>query len=290
MATPLGVNQNSNPLVDALLAALTKTSPTPQGQDVGSPALSEGIGKSIGTAMQYSQAPGTPAGDIRPIVATGQAQPTQPVQQPQQSNVRPQQGGGFNLGNFLTQLGIPLATTAVGVGIPGALPGAAGFQTGYTGELAKDYATNREINKEKKGKGVYTIDKKSGTLRSVGNVPSGAQILSEPVSTPTDFDIMKEARMTVNSMIQNNPQLQMQAFSDPSLIQNKIDEQVKVIRENLGLDTNQVTGGYISKQNNNTSDPISIKINELRQSGQYTDSQIAGFLREKGKDPSKYGL
>ncbi len=44
--------------------------------------------------------------------------------------------------------------------------------------------------------------------------------------TPSLWDLQKEARTTVNSMLQNNPELQGKVFQDPNLLTNLIDQEV----------------------------------------------------------------
>jgi len=45
-------------------------------------------------------------------------------------------------------------------------------------------------------------------------------------ATPTDWDVQKEARTTVNAMINQNPGLQGQAFDNPALITDLINKEV----------------------------------------------------------------
>lgn len=48
------------------------------------------------------------------------------------------------IGDFLKHMGIPLATAGIGMAVPGALPGAAGFQAGYTGEMSRQQQQKEE--------------------------------------------------------------------------------------------------------------------------------------------------
>ena len=47
------------------------------------------------------------------------------------------EGGSSYLKDFLKKMGIPLVSTGIGLGVKGALPGAAGFSKGYTEEMAR---------------------------------------------------------------------------------------------------------------------------------------------------------
>jgi len=122
-------------------------------------------------------APTTPAQPITldPITVRGPA--PQPQQQPQipASVPMPQQQGnnGFMqmLGKIISNPEVlkalpTLAATGIGLGVPGALPGAAGFAQGYEGERARQ----REAKDE--GRAVYVLDQKTGALKPVGKVGS----------------------------------------------------------------------------------------------------------------------
>ena len=52
---------------------------------------------------------------------------------------------------------------------------------------------------------------------------------------PTKWDIQKEARITVNAMINQNAELQMQAFENPSLITDLIDKETERLSQQYGL-------------------------------------------------------
>jgi len=52
---------------------------------------------------------------------------------------------------------------------------------------------------------------------------------------PSKFDLQKEARITVNAMISQNPTLQMKAFENPNLLTSLIDEEVARLSEQYGL-------------------------------------------------------
>lgn len=64
---------------------------------------------------------------------------------------------GANFRDFLVQLGIPLATTAVGLASESALPAAAGFQAGYTG-YQKEQRDNKQKEREAELKQKNLID------------------------------------------------------------------------------------------------------------------------------------
>lgn len=70
-------------------------------------------------------------------------------------------------------------------------------------------------------------------------MPKGIKKITPPtpkMEKPTRWDIQKEARTTVNSIINQNPSLQMQAWKDPTLITNMIDEEVERLSQQYGVD------------------------------------------------------
>lgn len=92
---------------------------------------------------------------------------------------------------FLTQLGIPLATTGIGMAVPGALAGAAGFQTGYTGELAKDREKERKKELVKQYSDAYTFNPDTGEYESTGvKIPKGAQVRN--LTSQQKLDVAKD--------------------------------------------------------------------------------------------------
>lgn len=139
--------------------------------------------------------PQTPAGDIRPIVV----RPTQSLQGgtitgvPEDSSMGPvvptpkqepvlDENGQTAIGRLLSRLGVPLATTAIGMANPSLLSGAAGFQSGYTGEIARqDKAVERKKIQEIKSNRTKT--KKQ----------------------PTDLEIRAQAFREVDGMVKQDP-------------------------------------------------------------------------------------
>lgn len=120
----LGANQNNNILVEALLAALSK-GVNPVSQDIQQ-LPPENLGR-IDIVKQFPQQQVMPQPNI--------SQPMTMPQTPQNVRPKPQldENGQTAIGRFLSQMGIPLATTAVGLagGGNGITAGAAGFQGGY---------------------------------------------------------------------------------------------------------------------------------------------------------------
>lgn len=136
-ATPTG----TNPLLDVLRGPAQQPVPAP-GIDLGKISV---------------QGPAQPQ-QAQPVVPPPMPQPAQDAvsQQPQQES------GGFDIMNFLKQIGIPLATAGIGMGVPGALAGAAGFQTGFTektGELDK-FAREQEKLEQAEAKSKAAIEEK----------------------------------------------------------------------------------------------------------------------------------
>ena len=160
-----------NPLLDALFTALSG------GQK---------------SAQQPQQPPQTPAGDMRPIVATASptsfSPPTGYVQgTPEQTNFptalpaikTPQldDNGQTTFGRLLSRLGLPLLSTGVGMAVPGALAGASGFNTGYSGEVAKDREMERKQKLNQGFKDTYTFDPDTGEYTATGvKIPKNAQV------------------------------------------------------------------------------------------------------------------
>lgn len=193
----VGMNQNNNPLVDALLAALSKPAQAGVSNQAMQPStFSNPADVSVAQGQSSSSNPGgmtfspnpignSPQVDLRPIIMRGLQQqqpvPTQipqevPVQAIQQTSTE-KTGGGFNLGGFLAKLGIPLATAGIGLAVPGALAGASGFNTGYSGEVAKDREMERKQKLNQGFKDTYTFDPDTGEYTATGvKIPKNAQV------------------------------------------------------------------------------------------------------------------
>jgi hypothetical protein len=118
---------------------------------------------------------------------------------------------------------------------------------------------------------------------------------------PSIWDIQKEARTTVNAMINQNMTLQMQAFKDPKLMTNLIDSEVERLSKKYGVEYEPITTpqpeGETAPANismptstlNNVNPKITDRIKQLRSSG-ISDAEISRALKEKGIDPTIYGL
>jgi len=65
-----------------------------------------------------------------------------------------------------------------------------------------------------------------GTSINVGGVT-----VRGTTSKPSLWDLQKEARTTVNAMVNNNPLLQVQTFKDPSLLTNLINDEVERLKK-----------------------------------------------------------
>jgi len=74
--------------------------------------------------------------------------------------------------DFLKAIGIPLATAGIGVGVPGALPGAAGFQQGFVGAQEKQREKEEEALATKD---FIIVDPETGE-EQIFKVPKSAQV------------------------------------------------------------------------------------------------------------------
>lgn len=250
-----GANQNRNPLVDALLAALSGSGQT-QGKPLTVPtgvSMSQSPERSQGNplGMTFSPQPGlhSPQMDLRPLIinaqrAMAQQQPQQtaavqqaPMPQMQLPQTQQRQGpvlddnGQTGIGRFLSRLGVPLATAGVGLAVPGALPAASNFQTGYVGEVVKDRELER---KQKLNKGMVPIYERdaNGELTIKGYAPKGAKVLNAK-SGDSELDLQKEGRQRLSAMLSNNPQAQMSMIENPELYNQMLDSQVEILKRDL---------------------------------------------------------
>lgn len=177
MPVPFGANQNSNLLVDALLAALNGPSTDLQKIVVPPP----------------STPPPTPA--QIPLAQRGFQEFAPPAQQPvTKSPEQPDKESKDTRSpfmKFLTQLGIPLATTGIGMAVPGALAGAAGFNTGYGSELSKQNEAARKKELVKQYSDAYTFNPDTGEYESTGvKIPKGAQVRN--LTSQQKLDVAKD--------------------------------------------------------------------------------------------------
>ncbi len=120
------------------------------------------------------------------------AQPTVPPPPPIQQPISPEgkkgEKQGFNWGEFIKQIGIPLATAGVGMAVPGALAGAAGFGTGYTGQREKLREEEARAKAENEGTKDFVIvdpnelDENGNPKTQVVKVPKKAIVTKKGAS------------------------------------------------------------------------------------------------------------
>jgi len=209
-----GSNQNSNPLVDALLAALTPRQPpqTPAGDirplNIRPPMQSLQGGMVTGTPVDQSMGPDVPL----PVSPNISYNPPPQGQAPQLND-----NGQTQLGHLLSRLGIPLATAALGVAAPQTLAGATGFQTGYVGEVGrKDLQSaadkkerekqaveerklklleEKEINKEEQNRQIAETLK--GLLGTGNQAPIGTTMRAGGLTIPLNRKLEEAERATI---------------------------------------------------------------------------------------------
>lgn len=140
--------------------------------------------QALADALGRTSPPQTPAGDIRPLTITApppipasvpvSAPVAQPVTTPTKQDTASQEPSKFM--QFLKTLGLPLASTALGLAVPQTLAGAAGFNTGYA--EGREKALDRQSKKELYDKmiNVGTFDPDTGEFNITGKVPKGTQI------------------------------------------------------------------------------------------------------------------
>lgn len=87
------------------------------------------------------------------------------------------QGSPSPVMEFLRQMGIPLASAAVGLASPQMLPGAAGMATGFAGEMSKEREYEKKLAIAKEGVPTYTFNPDTGQYEDTGvRVPRNAKI------------------------------------------------------------------------------------------------------------------
>ena len=129
------ISQMINPVVAPVIAALMGGGQQQPVKQTTAPA-----NKPVRTQPISQPSPVTPQ-VVPPQVQQVAQQQSQPQQTQQPSK------GNINWGQILAQIGIPLATAGIGMGVPGALPGAAGFSQGYAGALDQQRTRQGEIDK-----------------------------------------------------------------------------------------------------------------------------------------------
>lgn len=149
-----------NQILDALMQALSKPSAFgPAGQMVD-------LGRIVVNPNQQAKSMAQPAPQAQPQMTP----PPATMQQPQSTGPSP-------VMEFLRQMGIPLASAAVGLASPQMLPGAAGMATGFAGEMSKEREYEKKLAIAKEGVPTYTFNPDSGQYEDTGvRVPKNAKI------------------------------------------------------------------------------------------------------------------
>lgn len=99
------------------------------------------------------------------------------------------------------------------------------------------------------------ITDESGNI--IGYRPKGAVFQPKPtVEKPTLWDIQKEARTTVNAMINQNPVLQAQAFNNPALVTDLIDKEAERLNVKYKLKESLTPSPIVSPEPTEPTQPI----------------------------------
>lgn len=96
--------------------------------------------------------------------------------------------GGKGIPNWITQLLIPAATAGIGMAVPDALAGAAGFQTGYSGEMLRQ----RKRTEEKEDKKLDTAKKFAEIQETLANIEKIRR--GEVTDLVKTYELFKENR------------------------------------------------------------------------------------------------
>lgn len=112
-----------------------------------------------------------------------------------------------------------------------------GFVTGAAEELTAQRKAQQEADRKLKELAYQSQLQKELKMTPDALPPSqadyyGAQAeearaKAKTAGVPTMWDVQKEARTTVNAMINQNPSLQLQAFKNPTLVTNMINQEVE---------------------------------------------------------------
>lgn len=182
----------------------------------GTPETGRGL-LSPGNIADAAKMPAVDLGRIN-ITAPAQAEtlPKTPLPPtiPEQKTPQDQRS---NLMSMLINLGIPLATTGIGMGVPGALPAAAGFQQGFAKGIQKE------------GQKEVAIVDDDGNIQTVNLPPSVSKVLKKSGRKPTDFELQKEARIRASRLF--DPTLPPSAEE----YQEKIQEQLRRLKGQFGM-------------------------------------------------------
>lgn len=176
--------QQQNPLVAALAQALTLPNDVSMTQSQGSPSNPAGV--------TYSP---NPKGNSAPIdlgqliiqaqraMPQAPAVPQMPVQAPISEQPKLKEApkldanGQTGFGRFLAQMGLPLLSTGVGLASQDALPGAAGFTTGFNTGRKEQLDRNLKEKNLNAFKDTYTFNPDTGEYESTGvKIPKTAVV------------------------------------------------------------------------------------------------------------------
>jgi len=142
-----------------------------------------------------------------------------------------------------------------------------------------------EVNPEVlKGLGMYVKPEAADTdtLKSISNAISATKTISKSIEEPTGWEsfLSKLEHLIPGAQASEKKVLQSRkSHENLGDVSNLLIEKLK-----------GALGGNIPQQSiQSQSDPIAERISELRQQG-WSDEGISRALREKGVDPSKYGL
>lgn len=241
--------------------SVSSPSMMPMGQDIYAdrgPRYSEGSPEILQRLMA-----GTPKTSVTPP-ATGEEQTTPP----QKNN---------DTMKMILKYAPLFAAGIAGLTSKRALPGAAGFASGYSNELQRQSQAGSDKTP------VYVYDKNNNIIPALdaqGNpvlLPKNATIknASSAEKTPTDLELERLATSRVNAFLNQNPVLQAQLFNNPLQYQDMLDKEVARLRQKYVADS---TDMGLGSQNN-----------AVQQGGQGS-AVGASFEKKLQYTMQKYGL
>lgn len=153
--------------------------------------------------------------------------------------------------DLIKRIGVPLGATIAGTVNPNLLPGAAGLATGYNEGYNRQEDIIRQMVEEQQNayKDVAEYNPESGKYEIKQRVKKGTELKSSRI--PSEFEIQKEARLTANAIISNNPKLQADAIDNPQVFGDIVEQQAAIIRNRVnpyGLDVPQTKAGDAVKK------------------------------------------
>ncbi len=155
-------------------------------------------------------------------------------------------------------------------------------------------AGTEKLKNEAANKGKNQFDNANDVPKDLAGVPlqsikydsetgkyEGVYTRTSSVEKPTPWDLQKEARITVNAMISQNPQLQMEAFKNPQTLTDLIDKEVARLSKQYGKGgealpktTPEPTASYTPEQETTIQD-------NMKAYGK-TREEIIGAMTKKG--------